>query len=225
MCEFNGKLSCVATDSKRLSLCDGKFEKIGEPKDVNLLIPNQCVDLILNLTKAPMGDVHVAAPGKVISDPAGMMNLQNPSNQIKVVNEAWFRLHDSLVYTRLVEGRYPPHREIFPRKTAVTATLPRKEFVAAIKQARTGCDPETKRVTLDFSTDSCHLTAKSAISKAEARCQASSSAPIKINIDPDYLIDALMAGECADAKIEFVDSSRPMVLTDGSTKHLIMPLS
>ena len=220
-CEFNGAVQCVATDSKRLSLISGKVEKVGEPKDVNILIPNQCVDLILNLTKAPMGDVHVAAPEEERERVIG-----EKKEKYKEVTCAWFRLNNALIFTRLVEGRFPPYREVFHKKTKVTATLPRKQFIAALKQAKTGADDETMRVIFEFDGEWLKLTGKSPTNGvAESRCPAKCSEPLTINMDPGYVLDALATGECGEAHMEFVDPSRPVLMIEGSAKHLIMPLA
>ena len=55
-----------------------------------------------------------------------------------------------MLYSRLVEGRYPDYRQIFPKKPAVKATVTAAPFLVAVRQAAVMVDAETKRVAFRF---------------------------------------------------------------------------
>ena len=54
-------------------------------------------------------------------------NLQDDEEQVSVSlrpNEALFRTERAILYSRLVEGRFPPYRDAFPKKPVVKVPLP-----------------------------------------------------------------------------------------------------
>jgi DNA polymerase-3 subunit beta len=49
-----------------------------------------------------------------------------------------------MIYSRLVEGRYPPYREVSPQKQTVKVHLGVGPFYTAIRQAAVMTDDESK---------------------------------------------------------------------------------
>src|SRR5207244_12012628 len=79
--------------------------------------------------------------------------LQDGAETIRVAlrpNEALFKTDRAMIYSRLVEGRYPPYREVFPKKQTAKIPLTVGPFHAAVRQAAIMTDDESKRVVFGF---------------------------------------------------------------------------
>src|SRR5947208_821880 len=80
-------------------------------------------------------------------------NLQDPEERVRISlrpNEALFKTERATIYSRLVEGRYPPYREVFPKKQTVKVPLITGPFHSAVRQAAIMTDEETKKVVFTF---------------------------------------------------------------------------
>src|SRR5206468_12002024 len=76
-------------------------------------------------------------------------NLQDPDEVVRVSlrpNEVLFKTERAMIYSRLVEGRYPAYREVFPKKQTVKVHLSVGPFYTAVRQAAVMTDEESKKV-------------------------------------------------------------------------------
>ena len=64
------------------------------------------------------------------------------------------------IYSRLVEGRFPDYKDVFPKKPAIKIPLTVGPFHAAVRQAAIMTDDDSKRVTFHFGTDKLTLQAQ-----------------------------------------------------------------
>ncbi len=90
-------------------------------------------------------------------------NLQDDEETVKIClrpNEVLFRTERAVVYSRLVEGRFPDYRQVMPKKQAVRIVLHATPFQTAVRQAAIMTDEDSKRVTFRFSKDNLTLKAQ-----------------------------------------------------------------
>src|SRR5262245_20218313 len=128
--ETEGKTArLVATDSKRLALCTGEAKEVGghEAKGQHL-VPTKAMAL---LERTLLDDEQLV---KVSLRP----------------NDVLFQTDRAMIYSRLVEGRFPPYKDILPKKSAAKIPLAVTPFLAAVRQAAIMTDEESKRVTFHF---------------------------------------------------------------------------
>src|SRR5207253_10955745 len=115
-------------------------------------------------------------------------------------------------YSRLVEGRFPPYRDAFPKKAVVKVPLPVPTFLAAVRQAKIMTDDDSKRVTFAFAKGKLTLEARGATtgrSKVEMPLEYDAK-PISINFDPKFLTDMLpVLPADAELLLELVDGISP----------------
>src|SRR5437764_9621696 len=122
--------------------------------------------------------------------------LQDPEEKVKVSlrpNDALFKTERAMIYSRLVEGRYPAYREVFPKKQTVKVTLTAGPFHAAVRQAAIMTDEESKKVVFAFAKKKLTLQASGAEtgrSKVELPLDYEGK-PIDIKFDPRFLTDML----------------------------------
>lgn len=209
--EAEGKQAkLVATDSKRLAVCTGSATLFGpaETTKASHLVPDKTIKLLLN-------------------------NLTDDGELIKVAlrpNEALFSTERWTIYTRLVEGRYPPYKDIIPKKSEVKLPLPANLFLSKVRQAAIMTDDESKRVDLTFAPGQLTLEAHGAetgSSNVEMPLEGFDAKPITIAFDPSYLVEFLRAidGE-PTVMLELTSADKPALFRVGeSYLYLVMPLA
>jgi DNA polymerase III subunit beta len=212
--EAEGKTGrLVATDSKRLAVCEGNATLHGpaETTKGSHLVPAKTMTLLER-------------------------NLIDDGELVRVAlrpNEAMFQTERAMIYTRLVEGRYPPYRDILSqtRKQAnVKITLPVESFLARVRQAAIMTDDESKRVDLTFEAGKVTMKARGAetgSSEVVMTLPEYDGQAVSIAFDPQYVIEFLRAidGE-PSVLLEMSDGAKPALFQCGdSYKYLVMPLA
>ena len=146
-------------------------------------------------------------------------------------NEVAFATAFTLIRSKLVEGRFPPYRDIVPKKPKVTLEVPVSEFLSRVRQAAIMTDDETKRVDLKFEAGK--LTLESQGGADNGSGQVAMDLPdykgdgVEIAFNPQYLIDMLRTVDGEPAmKLEMTNGDRPAVFRLGDEYlHLVMPLT
>ena len=158
--------------------------------------------------------------------------LQDAKDVVKVSlrpNDA-FKTERATVYSRLVEGRYPAYREVFPKKQTAKLTLRVGPFYTAVRQSAIMTDEESKRVSFEFAKKKLTLQARGAEtgrSKVEMPLQDYDGKSITINFDPRFLSEMLRVLDAdAPLTLELVDGNSPALFRSGdSYSYIVMPLS
>jgi DNA polymerase-3 subunit beta len=208
--ELEGKhAKLVATDSKRLALVVGEAKEVGGHTTAggSHLVPTKAMSLLER-------------------------NLHDDDQTVRVSlrpNEVLFQTEKAMIYSRLVEGRYPPYKEIIPKKASAKIPLPVGPFLTAVRQAAIMTDDESKRVVFHFAPEKLTLQAQGPVSgrsKVEMPIEYHGS-QIDINFDPQYVIDVLkVLEEDAPLELDLIDGSKPaMFKSGGDYSYLVMPLS
>jgi DNA polymerase-3 subunit beta len=159
-------------------------------------------------------------------------NLQDDDEVVRAClrpNEALFRTERAMIYSRLVEGRYPNYREVFPKKQAVKVPFTVGPLLAAVRQAAIMTDEESKRVVFHFAKKKLTLQAQGAAtgrSKVEMPLEYDGK-NIDISFNPGFLVDMLRVLPTDENLIlELVDGVSPALFKVGNDySYLIMPLS
>ncbi len=144
-------------------------------------------------------------------------NLTEPDEIIKIAfrtNEVLMKTERAMIYSRLVEGRYPNYRQVIPPKHAARVPLMVGPFYSAVRQAAIMTDQESKRVTFSFAKKKLTLQAKGAESgrsKVELPIDYDGK-NLDISFDPKFLSDML--------KVVEPDASIQLELNDGNSPAL-----
>jgi DNA polymerase-3 subunit beta len=203
------KVRLVATDGRRLAVVDsigvmhGKHETAGQTP----VVPTKAMQLLER-------------------------NLTDPEEPIFVSlrpNEALFKTSKAEIYGRLVEGRYPPYRDVFPKKTSFKARLSVGPFLSSVRQAAILTDEETRGV--DFSFSKGKLTLKSRVAdKGRAKVELAVDFEGKgadVTFDPKFVIDMLrVLDEDAPMTLELGDATTAALFKVGEDySYIVMPLA
>ena len=199
----------VATDGKRLALAEGKGKAHGghSTKGQTPIVPTKAMTLLER-------------------------NLQPDGSTVKVClrpNEVLFRTETATVYSRLVDGRFPDYRQVFPKKPAIKIPLAVAPFHAAVRQAAIMTDDDSKRVTFRFETDKLTMLAQGATagrSKVQLKITYDGK-PVDINFNPAYVSDLMkVLPEEAELSLDLIDGATPALFRSGPNyAYLVMPLT
>jgi DNA polymerase-3 subunit beta len=199
----------VATDGRRLAVADG--------------------------TAAAKGDHNTKGQTHVVPTKAMQLlerNLQDADERVLVClrpNEALFKTERAMIYSRLVEGRYPPYREVFPKKQTVKVPLVVGPLYAAVRQAAIMTDDDSKKVVFNFGKNKLTMQARGAQtgrSKVELPTEYDGKA-VDIAFDPKFLTEMLRVLAAEDALVlELTDSNSVALFRCGDKySYIVMPLS
>ncbi len=159
-------------------------------------------------------------------------NLQVDEDPVKIClrpNEVLFRTGRAVIYSRLVEGRFPDYKQVMPRKAATKVTLAAEPFLAAVRQAAVMTDDDSKRVTFRFGRGKLTLEAHGASagrSKVELPVDYDAKA-VDINFNPAYLVEMLkVLPPDEEITLDLIDGASPALFKHGGAySYLVMPLT
>jgi DNA polymerase-3 subunit beta len=205
------KAKLVATDGKRLAVTAGPSvaHGSGDKKGQSHLVPPKAMSLLERI----LADGDASQPVQV--------SLR--------ANDALFRTERAVIYSRLVEGRFPPYRDVIPKKANARIPLVVNEFLSAVRQAAIMTDDESKRITFHFAPGKLNLEAQGATtgkSKVSMKLEDYSGPAIDISFDPVYLTDMLRVLDSQDQmQLDLVDGQKSAVFRMGEDYlYLVVPL-
>jgi DNA polymerase-3 subunit beta len=208
--ELDGdEVRLVATDGRRLALAQGAGTGHGghSTKGQTPVVPTKAMGLLER-------------------------NLQDDQEQLRVSlrqNEVLFRTERAVIYSRLVEGRFPDYRQVLPKKQAVKVPLAVGPFLAAVRQAAIMTDEESKRVVFHFAKKKLTLEAQGSTtgrSRVEMPVEFDAKA-IDIAFNPAFIVDMLRVLPLdAELTLDLVDGNSPALFKSGAAySYLVMPLT
>jgi DNA polymerase-3 subunit beta len=203
-----GTARLVATDGRRLAVATAAANSHGgqDTKGQTPVVPTKAMNLLERI-------------------------LQDPEETVRVslkANEVLFKTERATIYSRLVEGRYPAYREVFPKKATAKLALSVGSFYTAVRQSAIMTDEDSKRVQFIFTKGKLTLQARGAEtgrSKVEMPLDYDGK-ELKISFDPRFLTDMLRVLDAeAPLTLELVDGNSPALFKSGDDySYVVMPL-
>ncbi len=199
----------VGTDGRRLAKMQGPVEgRDGVQPDLQPIVPARAMQLIERCLGAADQPVHIAVR----------------SNEILV------KTGGTTISARLVEGRFPRWRDVFPdRPDAVRVQLVAGPLLAAVRQAAIVTSEQSKGVDFSFESGQLVLSGRSAES-GESRVELPidhAGATVRIKLDPRFMADFLrVIDPSAAVSVEITDAQSACVCsTEDGYGYVIMPLA
>lgn len=217
--DFSGPgqlLRLVATDSRRLAVCEAGVYGMDETSPASVVVPNGvCRRLAMSLDKTEgsvVMTIFAAPPGNT----TGPIRFVLP-NGITVETDA-------------VQGRFLDWRRVVPDSFSFACEVKRDEFAAATKTAMMATNENARGVDYHFRDAMIDATGSCESAKATGQCVTRATATwvpeVKATFDPRYFLDFLKSCDKKQpVTISLVDHETPAVLSQGSTKYIVMPLS
>jgi DNA polymerase-3 subunit beta len=143
-------------------------------------------------------------------------------------NEALMKTERAMIYSRLVEGRFPNYRQVLPQKQSIKVPLTVGTFQTAVRQAAIMTDEESKRVVFAFSKKKLTLQARGAEagrSRVELPIDFEGKG-VEISFDPKFLTDMLRVLEPdTTMTLELSDSRTPALFRiEPDYQYVVVPL-
>ena len=198
-----GKLSVVATDSRRLALVEHEVEF---PADAGMevIVPLKTVEELLR-TLGDAGSLKILATPKQIA----------------------FEFDGVLVISKLVEGTYPNFRQVIPQSAGERVSLERETFLTAVRRTSQLVSDAVSGVKLTFTKNRLEILAAAAeIGEGRETMDVKYSGPdIAISFNPAFLMDPLKALTPDEVFLDLTDDTSPGVIRSTiSFVYVLMPI-
>ncbi len=200
----------VGTDGRRLARMEGVGESIGghHTTGSSTIVPTRAIQLMERALSDKDETVDVAARS----------------------NDLLLRTSRAVIYSRLVEGRYPNWRQVLPKRdNAVQLDMTVGPLFAALRQAAIVTDHESRGIDFTFADGTLKLEASTAeIGESQIELPiAYDGEPITLTMDHRYLADFC---KVLDNEMNFImeieSSGSPALLTtDDGYGYVIMPMA
>ncbi len=198
----------VTTDGRRLALVQGPAQAKGG-----------------HTTKGQMPVVPAKTMGLL------ERNLAEDDELVRIgfrPNEVLIKTERAMIYSRLVEGRFPNYKQVIPTKHNVKLQLTAGPFQTAVRQAAIMTDEESRRVVFSFGKKKLTLRAqgaKSGKSRVEMPLDYDGKA-MEISFDPKFLLDMLRIVEPDTVlTLEMGDKASPAVFhSEPRYTYVVVPL-
>lgn len=202
---FEGFLYLAATDGYRLA----ERRLVETTSEVAAIIPTSTLQEVL----------------RTLSDDGSQVEMLFDETQVR------FRVGESEITSRLIDGNYPDYRQLIPATSETTVTLKAAEFVRITKIAGLFARESGGSVTLTADSEKKTLSIHSIASElgentSSANAEVTSDGQVTLN--SRYLSEALGVVDGDTVEFRFSGKLAPCVLTskveDANYKHIIMPL-
>ncbi|MGO8689255.1 MAG: DNA polymerase III subunit beta [Thermoguttaceae bacterium] len=209
--ELTGEgITAVATDGRRLARQEGPAKAVGSHQsgDRTTIIPTRAMQLL----------------ERALADNDENIQLAARDNDVLVKSGR------ATIYSRLVEGRFPKWRDVFPRReNNLRVELTAGPFYAAVRQAAIVTSEERRGVDFTFGEGKVVLAAHGA-EYGESHIEmpiAYDGAEVVITLDPRYLSDFLRVLDPEQTiTLELRDAeSAAVCFTEDGYGYVIMPLA
>lgn len=135
----------------------------------------------------------------------------------------------AVIYSRLVEGRFPRYQDVFPSSVEVRVPLEAGSLLAAVEQASIVTSEDSRGVDFRFGDGLLKLTSRAAdVGAADVELPIRyDGKAVEITFDPRYLTDALKTlDEAAPITAELIDHKNAAVFkTEDQYTYVVMPLT
>jgi DNA polymerase III subunit beta len=206
---FPESISMVATDGRRLAKMTAACDVEGAPKHQVILpvIPVKALKLIDRNLADDDPPVHI-----VIGD-----------------GNVMIRTEHAVIWSRLLEGRFPKYQDVFPSVAEVKIPLVVGQLLGAIEQASIVTSEESRGVDFTFESYVLRLASSSAeVGKSLIELPIDyQGLTVEITFDPRYIADALKTLDPdSTVTIDLIDAKNAAVLrTDDGYSYVVMPLT
>jgi len=204
------KITAIGTDGRRLAKMEVPAQSIGghQSGDSMTIVPTKAMQLI----------------ERALSDGDAEIQLAARANEVLV------RSPRATIYSRLVEGRFPKWRDVFPQRSNVSRIeLTVGPLYSAVRQAAIVTSEESRGVDFNFGAGTLVLSGRAA-ETGQSRVElpiAYDGPAISISLDPRYVSDFLKVLDPEKViTVELKDAESAAVCsTDDGYGYVIMPLA
>lgn len=168
--EKPGTITAIATDSRRLSMITRSIDSeafIGE----GIIIPLKTIHEI----------------NRLLSN-TGICKISFDSNQ------CYFKIDNTEIFTRIVEGQYPNYKQIIPREYTLKSIIHTSQIHDSVKRAMIFTREPANKIVMSFNKDNLKIQANTpelGHAEEEIEIESDSSDKLIIGINAQFLLDTI----------------------------------
>ena len=178
------------------------------------------------------GDKKFIVPGRTMTE---VLRLMSGTEAIKTVeissteNQIAFKIGDTEVVSRLIEGAFPNYTQIIPTSSKIKVTMNHAEFVSAVKMSALFAKNAAHNIRIQVKKDEV-LIASLASPAGEATSKISadtSGGELTIAFNARYVLDVLAVDDGKKVILELNDDATAGIIRSEKDKeftYIIMPL-
>lgn len=178
------------------------------------------------------GDLAAIVPATTLQEVVRVMS--DDIDTIKVLlddNQIRFDIGDIEITSKLIDGNFPDYRQLIPKESEITVTLPKDELSRLTKVSSLFARDSGGGITISADSEEKSISIHSIASQlgentSEAKAEVSGDG--KVTLNSRYLGEALGCIDGSPVIFAFSGKLSPCVLTAKSAKdykHIIMPLN
>jgi DNA polymerase III subunit beta len=203
------KLTVVATDGRRLAVSKTVCQPFtaGDANTISIIVPCKALNLLL----------------KTITGADALVKVKLSDNQIV------FATDDVVLTSNLVEGNFPPFKDVIPTGGDKKAVIATAELASGVRRAALLTNEESKGVRMAFAGEKLTLRSR-APETGEAEVEVALSSytgePVEIGFNPHFILDALKVADSEQVELELKSSNKPGLLRTGPDfLYVVMPVN
>ncbi len=203
------KLTVVATDGRRLAVskCVCQPFQAGDANTISIIVPCKALNLLL----------------KTMAGSDSLVKVRLSDNQIV------FATDDVVLTSNLVEGNFPPFKDVIPTGGDKKAVIGTGELASGVRRAALLTNEESKGVRMAFAGEKLTLRSR-APETGEAEVEVALSSyvgePVEIGFNPHFILDALKVADSEQVELELKSSNKPGLLRTGPDfLYVVMPVN
>ncbi len=204
------KITAVGTDGRRLAKMEVPARSVGghASGDTTTIVPSRAMQLIERALTDGDSEIQIAARANevVVHSPRGT------------------------IFSRLVEGRFPRWRDVFPQRTGATRLdMVVGPLLSAVRQAAIVTSEESRGIDFTFESGTLLLSGRAAeVGQSRVELPISYDGPaLSITLDPRYVQEFLKVLDLdKTVTLDLKDAeSAAVCTTDDGYGYVIMPLA
>jgi len=205
-------LDLVALDGRRMANSTIGYEQEGTPDkyEGNLVVPTRTLKMLGGMLDDGDPPVHIAT-------------VSNPK-----LSAILFRTGNSVIHSRLVEGRFPRFEDVLPKFHNAVATIEAGLLLATIEKVSVTTGEESRGIHFEFEEGRLTVRSESAdLGKSRATAPIEyEGGPVSLEMDSAYLIDMLRAvGKEEKFAIKMIDDRESVMFHLEGYQYMMQPLS
>nr|WP_100764838.1 DNA polymerase III subunit beta [Leptospira ellisii]PJZ93597.1 DNA polymerase III subunit beta [Leptospira ellisii] len=171
----------------------------------------------------------IIVPAKAIREISKMIATSETGNIGLVEGQIYASANNIELLCKLIEGNFPNYEQVIPKSTKFSTGISKDEFQVALRQVMTAAEEPSRQIRLTFGKNNLNFFAQTL-----GASEASINKPIEYSGDEvtiafkgEYLMDIFRSIDDNEVKIEFSDSSSPVIFKDPSDPEfisVIMPM-
>ncbi len=204
--ETKGKLTAVATDSRRLSIITRNIEGSLDLKN-GVILPLKTVNEIFRL---------LSVTGNCLLNISG--------------NQCYIKIDETEIISRIVEGQFPNYKQVMPKEHLFSSEINVKQLSETIRRVIIFTREPIYKIILTFDSERLIVEASTpelGEATEEIKIKSDYKEKFSLGVNAQFMIEALKEMDCETVKCSITGQMSPMTLNpsdDPNFTAVIMPI-